>query len=104
MSERIPSGVWVQVHEVLLRPAERAPGLPPETAAVPYEGWVKGFLTEPATPGELVTIQTLAGRRVTGTLVAADPGYSHSFGAPHPAVLSVGPALRQLLAREVGDQ
>ena len=44
--------------------------------------WVNGHLVEPARLGEDAVVTTASGRRVTGHLVEADPGYTHSFGPP----------------------
>lgn len=98
MTEIVQPGTWVRIHQAILAPSERAPGLPPETACVPYECWIKGFLVEPAVAGGAAVIETPAGRRVTGRLVAALPGHDHTFGPPHPAMLAVGPTLRKLLS------
>ena len=98
MSEQIAAGTWVEIYAVLLTSAERAPGLPADTAQRPYESWVKGFLAAPAALGEEATVQTLAGRTVSGKLVALNPAHAHSFGSPHPAMLAIGPDLRRRLA------
>ena len=96
----VPAGSWVQVQMTLLAPADRAPNLPADTAALPYLGWGKGFLVYPARPGETASIRTLAGRVLQGRLVAVDAGYDHSFGPSEPALVAIGPALRALLEGE----
>lgn len=96
----LPQQTWVQVHQVLLPASQRAPNLPEDTKALPYEAWIKGFLTQPARIGEQATVRTLAGRLVTGRLVAVNPPYTHSFGRPVPAMLTIGPNLRAFLADE----
>lgn len=103
MSELINAGRWVQVHAVALSPDERAYGLPEDTARLPYEYWVKGFLTKAAPLGSEASITTLSGRTVTGTLTAVDLAYAHSFGTPHPAMLAIGPELRRILAPGGGE-
>lgn len=103
MVQRLPAGSWVEVHQLVLHPEERAPGLPADTAACAYEAWICGFLTEPAAPGESATVETPAGRRVTGALSAVNPGHAHSFGPTHPALAAVGPTLRRLLAEPGPD-
>jgi 2-amino-4-ketopentanoate thiolase alpha subunit len=91
-------GDWVQVYQVVLPAGERAPQIPAETQAVPLELWVKGFLlTDRASLGDDVEITTLAGRRISGRMVAIDPTYGHDFGRPVPELLAVGPELRALL-------
>lgn len=93
----VKQGTWVQVHQVVLPPGERAPQVPADTQAVPLEMWVKGFLTHDAAPGEEAEVLTLADRRVKGTLVAVEPAYGHDFGRPVPELLTVGRELRELL-------
>lgn len=98
MATPIEAGTWVQVHQVILFPGERAAGVPDDTARVPYEVWVKGFLAAPTAVGDEAVVTTVTGRQVTGTLVDPAPGHDHSFGRPHPAMLAVGPALKKLLS------
>jgi hypothetical protein len=100
VSESVRPGDWVRIHLEILAAEERSPGIPSDTAAHPYEGWINGWATEAATVGEMVTIRTLTGRSVRGTLVESFPGYRHGFGKPNPALLAVGPSLRKLLKRE----
>jgi hypothetical protein len=89
---RAKKGDLVQVHIVVLEPSERAENLPQATRAVPYEGWIKGFLLEgQAEIGQTVCIETLIGREVSGTLSAINPVYNHNFGEPQPELNLVGP-------------
>jgi len=91
-------GDWVMVHDVVLPAGSRAPGVPPETQAVPLEMRLKGFLVGgPATVGDRVTVRTLTGRLVTGRLVAVNPAVPPTFGRPVPELLAVGPELRARL-------
>lgn len=91
-------GQWVQVHQVVLPPEGRSPHIPPETQKVPLELVVKGFLVdEEAEVGRTATITTLAGRRLTGTLVAVEPAHGHDFGRPVPELLAIGPEVREFL-------
>jgi 2-amino-4-ketopentanoate thiolase alpha subunit len=94
---RLPSGRWVRIHRVELAPSERSEGLPPDTASVPFETWINGWLLEEAYSGERTSIRTTTGRIVEGELVEADPGYDHSFGAPPPELQRVGERARGLL-------
>jgi 2-amino-4-ketopentanoate thiolase alpha subunit len=99
--QKAEEGQWVQVSKVLLKPGERAPGIPEETAAVPLTMKVKGFLLENgAVEGETVTIRTVTGRQVQGQLISVNPVYAVDFGEPQPELLRVGPAVRALLRRE----
>jgi hypothetical protein len=99
MAERIKPGDWVRIHISILPAGERAAGIPADTAAHPYEAWINGFAEEEAVLEEDVTVRTLSGRRVRGTLVEINPGYSHTFGRPARALLAVGPSLKRLLTR-----
>ena len=100
MAEFIPQGTLVEIHRIVLPAGERAPQVPPETAAVPLEMRVKGFLTAPAAMGDEVEIITAAGRRLRGTLVAENPPYRHGFGAPIPELSTIGAEARALLRGE----
>jgi len=83
---------------VLLEPAARSKNLPPETAEKPLTMWVKGFAEGAAAIGEPVTIETMTGRTVAGTLSAVNPGYFHTFGEPIPELTHIGKDLRARLA------
>lgn len=89
---------WVEVEAVLLKPSERASGLPPETAEKPLVMWVKGFARQSAAMGEQLEIETVTGRVLTGQLSAINPGYTHTFGQPAPELVHVGRDLRKRLA------
>ncbi len=100
---RADEGDWVLLHRVVLPPGQRATAAPPETQDVALEMRVKGFLLGgPAGLGETVTARTLSGRVVSGVLVAVDPVIPHTFGAPVPELLAVGPELRTRLRGRVG--
>ncbi|MBS3943425.1 MAG: 2-amino-4-ketopentanoate thiolase [Dethiobacter sp.] len=99
--EQAKKGDWVQIYKVLLPPGERAPGLPPETAAAPLAMKVKGHLIEEtATAGDVVSVQTITGRIVTGELIAVNPAYRIDYGCPQPELLNVGAEARRLLNEE----
>ena len=99
--EKIKAGAWVQVHEIVLKPEERTGKLPEDTKKVPLEMWVKGFLKEDAAIGDTVEIETLTGRMVSGSLVAAEPAYSHGFGDIYiPEMLKIGMQARAILRGE----
>jgi len=91
-------GDLVQIHNIILTPEQRPENLPSETRAVPFEGWVKGFLVDKtASLGQEVTIETLAGREMKGTLTAVNPVYDHGFGLPQPVLLPIGAELSRRL-------
>ena len=106
MTELIGKGVWVEIHTIVLEPGERAPQVPDDTAKVPLEMRVKGFLAEPAAIGEQAEIITAAGgRRLRGRLSAVNPAYLHGFGPPVAELSTIGRDLRGLLAeRKLSDE
>ena len=86
----VPKGSWVEIEAVLLKPEERAPNLPPDTAKVPYLLKVSGFLTEDSELGQTTAIRTLIGHEYRGLLKIVNPSYAHSFGATVPELLGIG--------------
>jgi hypothetical protein len=86
----IPAGTWVEVERVVLKPAERAPNIPEDTARTPYVLRVSGFLTETGEMGKDVTVRTLIGRTLSGTLRTVNPSYHHDFGDTVPELLTIG--------------
>ncbi len=97
MGEPIPRGTWVEIGAILLPAAARAPHLPEDTRQVALEMRTKGFLVEAASLGEEAEIETPAGRRVRGTLMQANPPYTHGFGAPIPELVPIGGEARAAL-------
>lgn len=98
LRDRCAAGEWVEVERVLLEPADRSPGLPPETADKALLVWVKGFARSGAALGGEVAVETMSGREVTGRLSAVNPGYTHTFGDPIPQLARVGRDLRARVA------
>jgi hypothetical protein len=92
------AGDWAEIRFALLAPSERAPGLPPDTAAVPYEARLKGFLAADAAVGAPASVRTLAGRVVEGQLLRLAPAPGHSFGEPVQELVEAGRELRERLA------
>ena len=97
-AERARRGDWVEVQQTILEPSQRSANLPPETAEKPLLMWVKGFALGDGAVGEEATVETMTGRRVTGTLSAVNSGYYHTFGDPIPELVHVGVDLRGKLA------
>ncbi|MCX6371524.1 MAG: 2-amino-4-oxopentanoate thiolase subunit OrtA [Actinobacteria bacterium] len=91
------AGDWVEVERVLLEPADRSKNLPPETAEKPLRMWIKGFAQAAGALGDAMTIETMTGRLVEGSLSAINPGYFHTFGNPIPELAHVGVDLRARL-------
>ena len=90
-------GDWVQIHQIVLKPEERAPQVPEDTKKVPLELWVKGTAPNDAKIGSLVEIETITGRRVKGELTAVNPRYKHDFGEFIPELLKVDMQLKEIL-------
>jgi hypothetical protein len=90
-------GDWVRIHSIVLEPGQRAPQVPEDTARVPLEMWVKGYLQRDAQTGEQVSVLTRCGRLVEGTLLEGGLDYTHSFGAYVPEVTQIGDMVRARL-------
>jgi len=97
MTGCVKKGEWVQIHEIILKPEERAPHLPDDTKKVPLELWVKGFLNESGNLGEIAAITTVTGRIASGELVEINPRYAHDFGDCVPELLHIGPQLKNIM-------
>ena len=101
MADGLAKGTWVEIHAVVLSAGERAPQVPEDTARVPLEMRAKGFLTEIGQIGAEAEVVTVAGRRLRGTIIAANPSYDHGFGSPLPELIGIGGEVRAIL-RERG--
>ncbi|MBL7205205.1 MAG: 2-amino-4-ketopentanoate thiolase [Desulfobacteraceae bacterium] len=99
-------GDLIQIHKIVLEPENRPDNLPPSTAAVPYECWIKGFLmNESANMGDKVKIKTFVGREISGALCEVSPKYDHDFGEAQKEILSVGyEALQQLESKHKANR
>jgi 2-amino-4-ketopentanoate thiolase alpha subunit len=96
----VPRGRWGRIHRLELAPSERAPEIPADTAAVPFETWINGWLVEDAAIGERAQLRTPTGRIVEGVLVESNPGYHHSFGCPPASLQHAGGLAFELLFGE----
>jgi len=94
--ERAPQ----EIHKIVLKPGERAPQIPDDTQKVPLELKARGFLVQDAKLGDQVTVETVIGRKLSGTLCDESPSYTHSFGPPHPELLPIGSEVRAILKEE----
>jgi hypothetical protein len=91
-------GDWVRIHSILMEAGNRAPGIPDDTAEVPYELWDKGFLISgKAEIGETVEIETITGRKLNGTLLETNPSYDHDFGEFIPEILMIDKQLKEVM-------
>ena len=88
---------WVRIHEIILKPKERAPKIPEDTKKVPLELWVNGFILHDAKLGDRVTIETLVGRKTSGVLEEINPKYTHNFGEAITELLTIRKELKKIL-------
>jgi len=102
MAEAIASGTWVEIHGIVLEPAQRANHTPEDTKRVPLEMRVKGFLIGNAALGDQVEIVTVTGRRLRGRLAQVNPSYAHGFGAPIPELQRIAGEVRAQLHQARG--
>jgi 2-amino-4-ketopentanoate thiolase alpha subunit len=93
----VPAGTWVELERVILKPGERAPGIPADTASVPFAARVRGFLVAAAPIGTTAEVRTQAERVVTGRLRAVLPRNPADFGDPSPELLQVGKPMKRRL-------
>lgn len=91
----IQKGTWVKIEHQVLSNTQRAPQLPDDTKEVPFIMWTKGFLVEDAEMNNEVTVETLTGRHVTGTLMEVEPSYNHNYGTYIPELVRIGKDLRK---------
>ena len=96
----VPEGAWVEVERVILEPGERAPGIPADTAAVPFAGRVRGFLVAESEKGQTAEVRTQAGRIVSGRLRAVLPRNPADFGDPSPELLRAARGMKARLQKE----
>ena len=91
------AGDWVEIASTLLEAGARAPQVPADTQRVPLAMRARGFALHDGEVGEPMTVTTLAGRTLGGTLLEVEPAYLHGFGAPVPELVGIGRELRALL-------
>ncbi len=92
----IPAGTHVEIRWTILAPPERASGLPPDTASLPYEGRVRGALVTAAALGGPGSVRTASGRVLEGTVEVLSPAHEHGFGRPQPALQRAIDAIAEL--------
>jgi hypothetical protein len=94
--QAVSAGTRVQIRYTLLTATERAPGLPEDTRAVPYEIRANGILLADGHVGAQASLRTSAGRELRGTLDVVEPADEHTFGRPHPALLQAIAGIERL--------
>ena len=94
-------GDWVRIHKILLTSKQRAPQIPEDTKKVPLEMWDKGFLIDDlASIGDLVEVETIIGRRLSGKMIEINPQFNHGWGVCIPQILQIGRQVKKILAGE----
>jgi 2-amino-4-ketopentanoate thiolase alpha subunit len=88
-------GEWIEIGWTAFPAADRSRDIPEETQIVPMLARVKGFALSDGALGDAVSLKTVAGRVLTGELLAIRPNYTHSFGMPQPELLDIGLKLRE---------
>lgn len=95
------AGDWVRIHNIVLRPSERASNIPEDTRDVPLEMWDKGFLMDKeANIGDTVRVESYIGREVEGKMVEVNPYWEHDYGRAVPELLYIGRQAREILGEE----
>ena len=90
-------GDWVRIQNTVLQPHERAPQVPEDTKATPLKMWVKGFAQTEGMIGDVIEVETITGRRVSGMLQEIKPTFRHSFGECVPEILQIGIGAKKVL-------
>ena len=90
-------GDWVRIHKIILKAEERTGKLPEDTQKVPLEMWTKGYLLADAEIGDEVEIESVNGRRETGTFIELEPYYTHDYGVCVPELLANDMQVRGIL-------
>ena len=91
-------GDWIRIYKVVLKPEERQGNLPEDTKKVPFEMWDKGFLLNcSAEIGDIVEVETIIGRKISGELVEVNPNFEINYGVGVTDTLYIGRQLRKLL-------
>jgi len=99
----IKKGAWVQIHKIVLTPAERSAQIPEDSKKVPLEMWVKGYLCEDAEMNTSARIETLTGRIENGTLMAVNPSYHHDYGDFIPELLVIDRMVKAALKEDQNE-
>lgn len=94
-ADKCTRGEWVEIGWTAFSAEDRSGDIPEETRKVPLLARVKGFALSDAALGEVVSLQTVTGRVLTGELFTVRPRYTHSFGVPQAELLQVGVRLRE---------
>ena len=73
--------------------------IPEDTKKCDLEMWVKGALLEDSAEcGDVVHVETAAGRVESGVLLEEKPHYTHSYGDFVPEIIEIDNRLRKIMA------
>jgi hypothetical protein len=90
------AGARVRIVQTLLMPDQRAPGLPSDTASLPYLLRATGVLLQDGEIGDVVSVRTVIGRTLVGVLEVIEPADTHSFGVQHPALRAAASSIMRM--------
>lgn len=91
-------GDWIRIHNIVLKAEERTAKIPEDTKRCDLEMWVKGFLIEDSAEcGDVVNVETAAGRVQSGVLLEERPHYTHSYGEFVPEIIEIDKRIRKMM-------
>lgn len=93
----ISKGTFVEITTRVLESDERSNAIPEDTKNTPLIMWVKGYTTKECNLGEVVEIETVIGRKVSGEVSAIEPYYSHDFGKYVSEIAYIGKQAKDIL-------
>lgn len=92
-------GDWIRIHSIVLKAEERTAKIPEDTKKCDLEMWVKGALLEDSAEcGDVIHVETAAGRVESGVLLEERPHYTHSYGDFVPEIIEIDNRLRRIMA------
>ena len=103
MGELIKVGQWVEIEMILIPKHSRISTIPEDTQNVDLTARIKGYLSDDAHIGDVVTVHTVLGREIQGTLLADNPPYAATFGAPVSELMNIGAELKEFLHEDEGE-
>lgn len=98
----IKKGTWVSIEKIVLEAKDRADNLPEDTKKTDLKQWVKGYLEEDATIGDMVKVKTITDREEEGKLIEATPYYEINYGKFVGELLTISTQVKEIL--HGGDQ
>lgn len=94
--ERAVKGDFVRIHSVILKAEERTGNIPEDTKKTDLRMWNKGFLlNDTANIGDEVFIETVIGRKTSGTLVEINPSFNLNYGEYIKETAYIGKSVRE---------